>query len=200
MADLKLKSEYVVIEDDRVHYRHFGGKNSKPLLLLHGANFSSLTWEQLGTMQLLVDEGYAPIAVDLPGYGRSHPTHLAPRNWLAQLTDIIAVKKPVIVSPSMSGRYMFPYVIDHPDAVAGIIAVAPVGISSYADKIGDIKVPVLAIWGENDRTVPLTDAKLLVKKVANGSLTVVPGASHAPYMNDAVFFHKAMLDFLPDCF
>lgn len=38
-----------------------------PVVLLHGQAFTSKTWEELGTMAVLVTNGYQALAMDLPG-------------------------------------------------------------------------------------------------------------------------------------
>ncbi len=43
-----------------------------------------------------------------------------------------------------------------------------------------IKVPTIIIWGENDRTTPLSDGKLLNTKIVNSKLYIVNAAGHAP--------------------
>ena len=136
------------------------------------------------------------LAVDLPGYGKSPKAEVDHDTWLAQLVAAICQRKPVLVSPSMSGRFSLPLVTGKPDALAGFVAVAPVGIPAYEQRLDQITVPTLAIWGEKDRVVPIAHADLLVKKVAGATKVTLKGAQHPCYLDAPDEFHKHLVDFL----
>ncbi len=46
--------------------------------------------------------------------------------------------------------------------------------------IGKVKVPTIIIWGEDDNTTSLSDAKIMNEQVKNSKLYVINGAKHSP--------------------
>ena len=89
-----------------------------------------------------------------------------------------------------------PLLTEEPDRLAAFVAVAPVAVAEHAGRLERITIPVLAVWGEHDRTVPFAHADALARAGKPGRKVIIAGGSHAPYMSDPAAFHKELLSFL----
>ncbi|MFT3847441.1 MAG: alpha/beta fold hydrolase [Propionivibrio sp.] len=56
------------------------------------------------------------------------------------------------------------------------------------EKIAAIDTPALIIHGANDTLMPLGAGQWLAENLRGARLTVMPGAAHAPFLNDPEFF------------
>ncbi len=184
--------------EGELHYLRQGPTTGRPIVLLHGASFSSRTWREIGTLDALSRAGWRAYAIDLPGFGASEPTTIPVEEWLRRLLNTLNLERPVVVSPSMSGRYALPLVTSDPQSLSGFVAVAPVALPQYREELSQIDIPVLAIWGEHDQTIPQEQADWLVGVHEKSRKVIIPGGSHAPYMSAPEAFHQALIEFLSE--
>jgi abhydrolase domain-containing protein 14 len=180
----------------RLHVLVAGAATGQPVLLLHGARYSAETWRELGTLAVLAERGYRAVALDLPGFGASDPVAAPADQFLAAALPRLGLERPVVVAPSMSGRFALPLVALHPELVSGLVAVAPAGIDEQSSALAGAQVPVLLVWGEGDTVVPLAQGRALERLLPRAQLLVLDGASHACYLDQPGAFHEFLLQFL----
>lgn len=172
-----------------------GEADAGTVLLFHGGRFSSATWRELGTLTRLAESGLRAVAVDLPGFGRTPASEVPPGELAARLVRAVSPAPPVLVSPSMSGRFSFPLLLESPGAVAGFVAVAPVGIAEAAPRLDGSEVPTLIVWGGEDRVIPLEHASLLAAALPESRTVILEGASHPAYLDEPERFHDELVSF-----
>ena len=190
-----VESRTVPWKDGVLHLLEAGPGDGPVVLLLHGARFEAETWRELGTLDVLAEAGYRALALDLPGFGASDPFPVTDA-FLAGVLAQLELDRVTLVAPSMSGEVAFPLVLDHPERVAGLVAVAPVAIPTHRERLGEIRVPVLAIWGEEDTIVSPELGRQLVAAVSGAEWLSLAGAGHPCYLDRSEEFHRALLDFL----
>ncbi|MGB3536179.1 MAG: alpha/beta hydrolase [Microcoleaceae cyanobacterium] len=188
-------SNFIQVQTANLHYLEAGDSNHPPLLLLHGASFSAQTWKDLGTLKRFSNQGYRVIALDLPGYGKSDRISTYQAEVLPKVFEKLNLTGAILVSPSMSGTYSLPFLVEHTQQLQGFVAVAPVGIMKMSQKLKGILLPTLAIWGSEDQIIPLEHAELLVDLMPFAQKIILPKVGHACYMKATNKFHEALLKF-----
>ncbi len=63
------------------------------------------------------------------------------------------------------------------------------------DRVADLKMPVLLIWGENDSWVPLQQGQNLLERFSSAELVVLPGEGHCPMETNPDLFNMKLLNF-----
>ncbi|MGD2182611.1 alpha/beta fold hydrolase [Lusitaniella coriacea] len=191
-----IDSKYIKVQRATIHYLEAEKKGSQTIVLLHGASFQAQTWQNLGTLDFLAQQDYQVVAVDMPGYGQSEAFSGTPSEFLREFLESLNLHLPILVSPSMSGSYALPFLIDYTNRLRGLVAIAPVGIVRYQDRLRGIELPTLALWGSNDRIIPLQQADLLAQLMPNTQKVVIEDAGHACYMRATTEFHQHLLEFI----
>ncbi|CAJ0959427.1 unnamed protein product [Ranitomeya imitator] len=110
--------------------------------------------------------------------------------------DALGTRQPVIISPSMSGLFSLPLLLQHPDRIRGFVPVAPVGTKSFKpQQYQQIQVPTLIVYGTEDTNLGSQSLESL-QRLPNHTLSPIKGAGHACYMDRPEEFHTALLMFL----
>lgn len=188
----------VVVGDTEVRVVEAGPADGGVILFLHGGRFSSRTWQELGSLTLAARNGFRAVAIDLPGFGETAATESQPAEFLLELLNTLGPARPVIVSPSMSGKFSLPFVSRHPDRIAGFVPVAPAYVEQFRDELGNATAPALVLWGDADQTFPVQGAEELHKLLpgsAAAEVVIVADAGHACYLDRPEPFHQALFAF-----
>ncbi|XP_063147992.1 protein ABHD14A isoform X2 [Candoia aspera] len=171
------------------------------VIFLHGQSFTSKTWENLGTLALLSENGYRAVAIDLPGYGDSpHSNSVGTAqgriSFLEQVFKELGLQKPILISSSMSGRYSIPFLLSNGEQLKGFVSIAPVGTKDFTtQQYQQVKTPTLIIYGERDTGLGVQSLQSL-QQIPRSRVVMLPGAGHACYLDKPQEFHKALLNFL----
>ncbi len=190
----------IAVHGTTIVYRTAGADRAPCVLMLHGAKYSSKTWEELGTIALLAANGYRAIAVDLPGFGESQAADVDAERFVLELCDALSIAKCALISPSMSGRFAFPFVALHSERVAAFIPIAPVGVVESSSRLASLATPTLVVWGANDDVIAPAQADMLTSAILRSEKFVIADADHACYLAQPRAFHTRLLAFLGQAF
>ena len=60
------------------------------------------------------------------------------------------------------------------------------------DKLGDVEVPTLIVWGRQDRVVPSSDAAEWGRRLANSRTVILDETGHVPQLERPVRFNRLL--------
>ncbi len=115
-----------------------GTPNGDTVVLFHGKNFCSATWEQ--TIRALSGAGYRVVAPDQIGFCKSskpehyqYGFHQLAANTRA-LLDKVGIKNPIIMGHSTGGMLAFRYALMYPKEMKALVTVNPIGLEDWKAK------------------------------------------------------------------
>ena len=184
-----------------LHYLEAGDADAPAVVLLHGAAYQAETWRELGTLDLLVESGFRVLAFDLPsGRGPTPDVDFDTKTFLGEVLDLLELERPVVVSPSKSGRVSLPLVVGDPNRLAGYVPIAPVHLPGYLDRLYGNPTPTLIVWGDADTVLHPSHANDLHRILPNSEKVLLERAAHACYLDATEAFHERLVRFLRDVF
>ncbi|MGH3744342.1 MAG: alpha/beta fold hydrolase [Mycobacteriales bacterium] len=121
--------EHLAFEHEglRLHYRAWGGRGQRVVVLLHGGSAHGGWWEHIAPY---LATGHRVLAPDLTGHGRSdHRDHYGLDIWAGEVAALLAVESraadepPFVIGHSMGGWVTMMLAAQYPDLPGGIIVV-----------------------------------------------------------------------------
>ena len=194
MTDIVSKN--IDVASCSLHCLGVGEENGQEIVLLHGMKFQAATWQELGTLEMLAGLGVRALAVDMPGFGKSPACEAKQDEVLMQFVDRETTGRPVLLGPSMGGRTALEFAVNHPDTLSALILVGAVGVEENRDRLAEIKVPTLLIWGGEDQISPTANSDILLAAIAGAKRVIIKGAPHPCYLDQPETFHGAVRNFL----
>jgi pimeloyl-ACP methyl ester carboxylesterase len=64
------------------------------------------------------------------------------------------------------------------------------------ERLGGLEVPVLLVWGAQDRVVPVAHARRAAARLPDATLVVLPSCGHLPHVEDPAAFSRTLTAFL----
>lgn len=96
-------------------------------------------------------------------------------------------------TPHEISGYYLPLTVENTDAVlADLLKTVS---ESLIDRIDQLKLPVLFIWGSEDAWVPVQQGKELDRLFSRSELIIMPGEGHCPMETAPDIFNRKLLDF-----
>ena len=119
------------------------------------------------------------------------PRLLFRESWVEQALLSAYGRQPT--ADEVKGYYL-PLTLENTDAVfVDLINTAP---APLLDRVGELDIPVLCLWGDDDAWVPLEQGERLVRLFPRAELVIITEEGHCPMETSPDQFNPALLDFL----
>lgn len=136
----------IALNGQMIRYRESGNPQGTPVIMLHGFTDSLHTWDALAAE---LGPEFRVIRPDLPGHGLSGPapegdySNDALVEFVASFHKQMNVDAPILIGNSLGGLAAWRYAAAEPEAVSGLILLAPGGVPYNG--VGDepAKVPAM---------------------------------------------------------
>lgn len=190
-----MEKEKFIFDDKEILYFHSGTEGNDAILLMHGYNFSTQVWIDVGLVEKLKGIGYEVFSLDVPGFPKSENKAKLSQDDIERLLEKFIKDKmhsnAVLLGASASGRIALEFAEKHAHLLRKLILVDPVYESVDFGKLNGIDI--LGIWGGND---PIS--KPFRSVASNVKLAILKGAGHACYLDKPDEFNSIVANFLKE--
>ncbi len=194
-----------------------------PVVLLHGLMGRMDHWEEV--LDALGDL-CRPIALSLPILEEEMPEASIGEvgRFVVRFLDAIDIPRAVIGGNSLGGHVALEMALSHPERVSGLILPGSSGLfeslwrlvttpasahrvlrfaraakrHNVEDRLSCIEVPVLLVWGKDDRITSPEVAERFHALLPDSRLSFLANCGHAPMLEQPEGFSMAVADWLAD--
>jgi 2-hydroxy-6-oxonona-2,4-dienedioate hydrolase len=157
-----------MIAPTHTRFRWLERGEGEPVLLLHGLMGEMDHWEStLGALGPF----RRPIALELPIFDPDLPDVSVPAlaDYVRHFMEAIELPPAIVCGNSLGG---------------------------HEDRLSQIRVPTLLVWGKDDRITPTDVAERFHARIGGSQLVYLPNCGHAPMLERPEAFHAAVGDWL----
>ena len=178
-----VKSEYVEVAGNRLHYFEAGPGDGTPLVLVHGLGARGEDWGAM--IPALAAQGFHVYVPDLLGYGRSAKPDVSysislEEQTVAQFMQAVKVPRADVGGWSMGGWVAMKLALDHPEMVDRLMVYDSAGVYFPATFEPDLFTPhdvagvkeLIAMLTPNPRNIPNFVAEAMVRKLQRNAWVV----------------------------
>jgi pimeloyl-ACP methyl ester carboxylesterase len=141
---------------------------------------------------------------------RRRPVLTAARITAAVTNVVIARRESMVKRPGLR-KQVLAYVVRHPTLIDADLAYHVMSGSGspgfidaldaltdydFRDRLPDVKVPVLLVWGREDNLVPVQDADEFERLIPNARKVIFEDTGHVPMLERPSTFNDLVVDFL----
>lgn len=175
------------------------GESAESVLLLHGLNGHSGTWRKTipffsGTKKM--------IAPSLPPWRKS--IRELDIDWylkqVFELLEGLKVHNVSVIGNSMGGWIAMRMAVTKPELIKTMVLEDSAGVTDpheeeLISQLNSTDVPVLIIWGSEDRILPVSAGRYLHSQLVKSQLRIFEGAGHVPHWEKPEEFNSVVSQF-----
>ncbi|WP_434564747.1 alpha/beta hydrolase [Thermoanaerobacterium thermosaccharolyticum] len=188
--------KYIDIGGAKIHYLISGDGEKDTVLLLHGKKFTADDWRNAGIVDYINNEGYKVVAVEVPGYGKSEMLDIPYEEFIKKFADDLNLDKFHIVGPSFSGEISIKFALKYQDMLKSLVIIDSINVDKYKERLKEIKVKTLIVWGKKDDVAPYEFAMMLKENIPDAKIYTFEELGHTCYLKEPKVFSKELIDFL----
>ncbi len=201
-----VEEKFLELGGKKVHYFLDNElRNDKTIVFLHGKSFKAQTWIDLKPWEYMSKIEHTGLYVDIPGWGLSeeNPNYDVSKNdysdmskFINDLTSKLNLNRYLLLGASFSVPFVLRHALDYPNRVSKLILVGGVYSRSIEERLPEINLPVLIIYGKDDTVVGLEPAEKYSQKLRKSKKIIVEGARHPLYLDKPHEFFESLIDFI----